>query len=1090
MKSKLLPIGLFTIILGIATILLATGLSNSPQLPDEQEEKAINDVTEYFTQIRRNQNTRRVDPIHELQAREFQNQTAFKSGNSLGLNWQFMGPDNAPGVVRALVFDKMASSNQSLILAGITGGIWRTDNLGATWSKLNQAGQNLKVTSLIQDDEGNIYAATGDGFCSNDIQYSQNNIYYGGIVGEGIFKSPASDRNNFTLLPATKPQISVNNDTVDFAYVYKLEFDQANKRLYAATNTGLWFSDNRGDSWMRVTKYQSDSITYGVTLQIDSVVYCNSYQVQGNEITIQGISKVEIDTLVYNKVEQSRIANVLNFGKIQCTSVSVGASGVVMATFNNRVYVSEGGNDPIFKNVSSNPSNIHFFTREVKSFTTNLTLIDTLNVSFTRGSVNFTQETPFSNLSIPKSPFSFANQGRSQIAIAPSNDNVYYAVCSDAIGYMENMYMSTDRGETWEVVFPGGSTSSLLPFRGTSCFNMELKVFPNDPFRVLLGGDNLWLGKRLEPGKYYDWGAGPLSQSFVQGLPSFLPASHHNYLFFPGSNSKFAVATNKGISFGTFTSTGVSFQQIVRGLGNSQVYTLGISGNRNTFLAGVQSNGVQYVSGLGNTPETGENVYGVTGGSCKMSIINPSAFMLGDNNGNMNRTSDKGLSFSLNFTSPNTNLFISPFAVWENFNDERSSTTVKFFADRTYHKGETILVRSANKAFEGDKGYPFTAILDVDSLVAGDSINIKDIVQSKFFIATHNAVYMTREIVKFDSIVTFNNSLAGRRNMWKLLQTANAFSKPSALAVSACGNYLFVGTENGRIYRIANIQNAFDKASGDMDSPFFVMSRHEFIPPQFTGRYITSISIDQHDPNHIIITLGNYGNQAYVYQSKNALSPVASVTFTNITTNLPAMPVYSSIIEMNNSNIGIIGTELGVYSTTGLLSGTPEWTFEPGGVGKAMVVSIQQQTVYKAGFVIESPDPNVQPVHYPAVNNYGDIYIATFGRGVFRDDSFHMPVGIEEYHQTPTSTKRPELLAFPNPVTSLATINFEIQHSMDVTLYIYDMSGKIAKQYQIGNLSAGQNEFTFDRTGLNSGVYLMSLQSSGNLLQRGKFIVK
>jgi hypothetical protein len=1088
MKSKLLPLSLFTIILGVTSIILATGLSNGPGQQSDEGQSAFTTQAEYFTKIRANQVTHKIDPADAVRAMETANSMALKSGASLNLNWESMGPDNAPGVVRAMLFDNQAASNQSLILAGVTGGIWRTENLGATWTKLNQAGQNLKVSCMIQDPEGNIYAGTGDGFCTNDVQYTQNNIYYSGIVGTGIYKSTDSD--NFELLPETAPQITEQNDTVDFAYIYDLAYDVANTRLYSATNTGLFYSDDKGTTWSKVTKYESDSITYGVTLHLDSTIYCDSWTVEGDELIIEGQSEVMIDTLLFETVEESRINNELEFGIVECSAVEVGTSGVVMATFNNKVYVSDGGADPVFTNVSSNPSNMDFFSRDIKYYTTNLAVIDTNDQVYNRGQLVFNDTTNYDNVEEENSPLSLATQGRTQIAIAPTDDNVYYAVCSDALGYMENMYLSTDRGRNWEIIFPGGSTSSLLPFEGSSCFNMALTVFPNNPYKVLLGGDDLWLGEQLTDGDFFDWGAGPISTSLAPpSFPSYLPNSHHGYVFFPGSNSKFAISTSKGISFGTFQSGSVSYQQIIRGLSTSQVYTLGISGLRNWFLAGVQSNGVQFVSGLGNTPQTGENVYGFTGGSCQTSVINPSAFMLSDADGNMNRTNDFGLSFSLNFTPPTTNLVITPFAKWESFNDYKSKTTVKFIADRTYTQGEELLCHSANKGVDGGKGYPFYHVLEQETLEEGDSIYVQDIVQSKFFIATHNAVYMTRDILKFDSIVTYNPGISNRRNMWKVLQTVGNFSKCSALGVSGCGNYLFVGTENGRIYRIANIQDAFDKNSGDIDSPFCVLASAEIIPEAMTDRYVTSISVDPQDPNHILVTLGNYGNESYVYQSTNALDAVDAVAFNDITGGLPKAPAYSSIIEMNNSEIGVIGTELGIFSTQNLLSGDPEWTIDANGVGKAMVVRMEQQKVYKAGFILENPDPTAEPIIYPAVNNYGDIYCATFGRGVFRDGSFYQPVGVPEIHSPSGTISEIEVDIYPNPVSDQANVTFNLLHGEQVTLRVLDVTGKVVKHFQITSPSEGKNDFSFDCSDLNNGVYILNLRA-GNSVQNTKFIVK
>ncbi len=1119
MKSKLLPLSLFTLILGLTSIILAAGFSGIPEWPSQKgDSSAVS--TDYFNKIRMNQITGRIDAADAVKARQQSEALALKSGNSLNLNWETMGPDNAPGVVRAMVYDNQAESNTSLILAGVTGGIWRTNNLGATWTKLNAATQNLKVSCMAQADDGTIYAGTGDGFCLDDVQYSQDNIYYGGIVGEGIFKS--TDQDNFLQLEATKPIVTGQNDTVDFAYIFDIAIDNTNDRVYAATNTGLFYSDNKGDAWNKVTRHESDSTTYGVTMHIDTTLMVDSlyFDETSQQWEYNQVLETLIDTTLFETVVEGKIEGEKVFGFEKCDAVEVGTSGVVMATFKNKVYVSDGGVNPLFTNVSGNPYNIDMLNMHINYYTTNLTLIDTNNQTYNRSpltyidttSVLYAQQTYFwTQVSNPVSPYSQVTnignespQGRTQVAIAPSDDNVFYAVSSTAGGYMENMYLSNDRGQTWEIIFPGGATSSLKPFDGTSCYNMVLTVFPDNPYKVLLGGDDLWIGKQLTPGDNYSWGAGPFSQGFVPQAFNYLPSSHHNYVFQPGSSSKFAVAANIGIAFATLAgNNAISFQQIVRGLSNTQVYTLGISGQKNKFIVGVESNGLQYVSGEGNTPETGTDIsfggWSSTGGACKMSVINPAAFMLSDNSGFMNRTSDFGLSWSTNFTAPQTSLNISTFKSWENFNDHNSKTTVKFIADTTYYYGDRLLCHSANKGFESGKGYPFTTVLEQDSLVSGDSIYVKDIVQSKFFIATHDAVYMTRSIVKFSDTITWASILAGRKNLWKILKTNSNYSKPSCLGLSADANYLFVGTENGRIYRIANIQDTYDKSSGDIDSPFCVLAIDEIIPDTTThidGRYITSISVDPQNPAHLLITLGNYGNESYVFRSMNALAENAEdIVFTDITGDpeaggLPRMPIYSSIIEMHNSNVAAVGTEYGVFSTQNLTSENPEWVIDDAGIGKAMVVRMEQQTTYKGGVIIHGPDATTPPLVYPSVNNYGDIYCATFGRGVFRDESFHQAVGVPEIyteghqHQNTISVE-----IYPNPVQGLANVSFDLKNDAAVTIKVNDIAGKVVKNIKLNTQAKGNNNYKVDCSDLKSGLYILNLQV-GNTSQSTKFIVK
>ncbi len=48
---------------------------------------------------------------------------------------------------------------------------------------------------------------------------------------------------------------------------------------------------------------------------------------------------------------------------------------------------------------------------------------------------------------------------------------------------------------------------------------------------------------------------------------------------------------------------------------------------------------------------------------------------------------------------------------------------------------------------------------------------------------------------------------------------------------------------------------------------------------------------------------------------------------------MPKMPVYSSLIEMKDSNKAIIGTEYGIYTTDEIGKADVTWTAENQGIG-------------------------------------------------------------------------------------------------------------------------------------------------------------
>ena len=288
-----------------------------------------------------------------------------------------------------------------------------------------------------------------------------------------------------------------------------------------------------------------------------------------------------------------------------------------------------GGDNLVFTNHSKNPVNPKEMSRENRAYTTTLIVYDTLTplIPYTRTiTFSIVSDYEFTPNSGP-SPLS-NNPGRTEIAFAPNDPNVLYVVGTGQFGYLDNIYLSENKGETWEVILPGGS--SLEIFNGSGCYNNTITVFPDDAHKILVGGLDMWYGKKFgNNGGFYDWGSGSVSSSlYDESSTYYLPSGHHKYVFSPGSSTKIAIATNKGVSLGTFIENSIEFQRINRNLSITQCYTVGPAGNREELLCGAQGNGTQYISGNGNTPQYAEQIYGGNGGSCAISVINPDAFRL------------------------------------------------------------------------------------------------------------------------------------------------------------------------------------------------------------------------------------------------------------------------------------------------------------------------------------------------------------------------------------------------------------------------------------------------------------------------------
>ena len=146
-------------------------------------------------------------------------------------SWEWLGPGNIGGRTRALVIDPTDPS--VMYAGGVTGGIWKSLDAGASWISLDDTMISLSICTLVMDptDPNVLYAGTGEGFFSSGTMHR----------GDGIFKT--------TDAGATWVQLPDTAGTL-FRYVNKLAISpNDHNRIYAATRSGLWRSLDAGQTW-------------------------------------------------------------------------------------------------------------------------------------------------------------------------------------------------------------------------------------------------------------------------------------------------------------------------------------------------------------------------------------------------------------------------------------------------------------------------------------------------------------------------------------------------------------------------------------------------------------------------------------------------------------------------------------------------------------------------------------------------------------------------------------------------------------------------------------------------------------------------
>src|SRR5215212_8037873 len=150
--------------------------------------------------------------------------------------WTPLGPGNIGGRTRVVKFHPVVPT--TLFAAGVSGGIWRSDDSGATWRPTGDGLTNIAVNSLLIDPARPdvMYAGTGEGFLREEIRGTGLPLR-----GSGIYVT-TDGAKTWQQLPATS--------TPEFHWVNDLEFGVTDsRRIYAATRSGVWRSMDSGATW-------------------------------------------------------------------------------------------------------------------------------------------------------------------------------------------------------------------------------------------------------------------------------------------------------------------------------------------------------------------------------------------------------------------------------------------------------------------------------------------------------------------------------------------------------------------------------------------------------------------------------------------------------------------------------------------------------------------------------------------------------------------------------------------------------------------------------------------------------------------------
>ena len=659
--------------------------------------------------------------------------------------------------------------------------------------------------------------------------------------------------------------------------------------------------------------------------------------------------------------------------------------------------------------------------------------------------------------------------GMLDIAVAPSNPNVIYAGCIDANGNHSGIYVSTNKGANWSVALPSvTSNQGHSLYGGFGLYNHGLVVDPEDENVVYVLGYYLWsLTKPASDGYYI---ASQINMLNYFYSPYYLHVGLHTLVFNPNNSQESFFGTDGGVYKGTGRFT---FANCNRNYVSTRMFNVAHSGKDTRVLAAGLDHGTVKIEGDENANTIGYGFWinptgdnqgmfsdGSHAGPCAISMINPNTFFLTYKAGGLARTETAGEDWvSTNFTSSSTlslstTSFRMPILLYEKYDNTENPETVWFFneTEENIPGGTTVQAISKNN-------YPFNCTLE-HTLAAGDSVEVHDPVTATFFLSFTDAVYMTRTPLQFDV----------EAEWYKVADKAHASFKgePLCMGLSADGDNLFVGMKDGKFYRLSGLNTVVDATSGTITDSLFAVTTTEIILP-IDGQCVTSVSVDPRNNNKVVVTCGNYGNDAYVFYSTNAMADTP--TFTSKQANLPKMPVYAALIEMETGDV-ILGTERGIYRTDNI--NNPVWTADGNRMGEVPVMDLKQQVMFREDIKIEEvTEDGVFVTEYPGVHNTGVIYAATYGRGVFRCENYKRD--FTDVPETPAVDNTVAVSMYPNPVRGLATISFELENSANVSYQVYDITGRMVMTQNLGRLTEGSHQVSVNTENLSTGSYILRL---------------
>src|SRR6187399_2634327 len=462
------------------------------------------------------------------------------------------GPNNNGGRTRAIAYDVRynGTTNRVLMAGGVSGGLFRSTDGGANWTRVTPANEVHNVSSIAQDPRsgfqdtwyagggeyiGSSTDATGAGYLAYGLLKSTDN----GATWTRLPLTNITDFNGAAILAGVPERFDH-----PFDYVHKISVNPANGDVYVACHRRIVRSSNGGTTFQTVFGSAVSGFAAGgqgdVVISPTGIVYV-AVTGAASDLTLRGIWK-------------SATGNLNSYARLAGGS-TLGIDSVAGWRGNSYSFTDVGGSNfyaPRRTLISLAPSNENI-----------------LYVLYENGLTNTS---------------SARNKEGDLFKLNMTSGNVWTNLSANLPD------------------FPGSDHDATDPFTIQGGYDLFITVKPNDPNFVLVGGTSLYRSTDGFSTANYN-----TTLSWIGGygntMPSltFYPNSHpdiHNVVFNP-SNPNEAICSNDGGIQMTSNIAAAGSSVIWTNLNNYQTlqyYKVAIDPEigANNFAGGAQDNGTQF----------------------------------------------------------------------------------------------------------------------------------------------------------------------------------------------------------------------------------------------------------------------------------------------------------------------------------------------------------------------------------------------------------------------------------------------------------------------------------------------------------------